>query len=123
MPIHCVKSVRILSFSGPYFPVFGLNMERYGVSLRIQSECEKLQTRKTSNTDTFHPVIITIEVVIRFSDLSRFILFSSSKSPNIFANTCLPILLRFRWERENMCFHFSPITIDLSLVSSPTHSF
>ena len=28
---HCMKSVRIRSFSGPYFPAFGLNTERYGV--------------------------------------------------------------------------------------------
>ena len=27
---HCMKSVRIWSFSGPYFPAFGLNTERYG---------------------------------------------------------------------------------------------
>ena len=25
--MHCVKSVRIWSFSGPYFPEFGLNTE------------------------------------------------------------------------------------------------
>ena len=25
---HCVKSVRIQSFSGPYFPAFGLNMDQ-----------------------------------------------------------------------------------------------
>ena len=31
MPEHGV-------FSGPYFPVFGLNTEIYGVNLRIQSE-------------------------------------------------------------------------------------
>ena len=36
------------AFSGPYFPAFGLNMERYEVSLRIQSECEKIRTRKNS---------------------------------------------------------------------------
>ena len=24
---HCMKSVRIRSYSGPHFPVFGLNME------------------------------------------------------------------------------------------------
>ena len=36
---HCVKNGFIRSFSGPYFPVFGLNAERYRVSLRIQSEC------------------------------------------------------------------------------------
>ena len=28
---HCVKSVLIRSFFDPYFPVFGLNTERYGV--------------------------------------------------------------------------------------------
>ena len=29
--MDCVKSVRICSFSGPHFPKFGLNTERYGV--------------------------------------------------------------------------------------------
>ena len=27
--VHCVKSVRIRSYSGPYFPAFGLSTERY----------------------------------------------------------------------------------------------
>ena len=27
-PFHCVKSVYIRNFSGPYFPAFGLNTER-----------------------------------------------------------------------------------------------
>ena len=54
---HCVKSVRIRSYSDPYFPAFGLNTERYFVSLRIQSECGKIWTRITPNTDTFHAVI------------------------------------------------------------------
>ena len=53
---HCVKSVNIRSYSGPYFPAFGLNTERYGVSLRIQSECGKMGTRITPNTDTLHAV-------------------------------------------------------------------
>ena len=35
-------------FSGPYFPAFGLNTERYRV--------EKIRTRKTPNTDTFQAV-------------------------------------------------------------------
>ena len=35
-------------FSSPYFPGFGLNKERYPVSLRIQSKCRKIQTRKNS---------------------------------------------------------------------------
>ena len=45
-----------LEFPGPFFPAFGLNTERYSVSLRIQSECEKTRTKKTPNTDTFHAV-------------------------------------------------------------------
>ena len=36
--VQCVKSVRIRSFSGPYFPAFGLNMKIYRANLRIQSE-------------------------------------------------------------------------------------
>ena len=35
-------------FSGPYFLAFGLNTERYFVSLCIQSECGKIRTKKTS---------------------------------------------------------------------------
>ena len=33
-----MKSVHIRSFYGPYFPAFRLNIERYGVFLRIQSK-------------------------------------------------------------------------------------
>ena len=29
----CVKSVYVRSYSGPHFPTFGLNTERYGVSV------------------------------------------------------------------------------------------
>ena len=32
---HCVKSVHILSYSGPHFPASGLNKEGYSISLRI----------------------------------------------------------------------------------------
>ena len=46
---HCVKSVRIRSFSNPYFPRFKLITERYSISLRIQSESGKMCTRKTPN--------------------------------------------------------------------------
>ena len=53
---HCVKSIRIWNYSGPYFPLFGLNTERYGVSLHIQSECGKMRIRTNTNTDTFHAV-------------------------------------------------------------------
>ena len=45
--IHCVKSVRIQSFSGPHFLSLGLNTESH-----IQSECGKMRTRKSPNTVT-----------------------------------------------------------------------
>ena len=56
--VQCVKSVHIWRFSGPYFAVFGLNTERYGVYLRIQSKCWKMRIRKTPNTDTFQEMYL-----------------------------------------------------------------
>ena len=41
---HCVKSVHIRSYFGPHFLAFGLNTERYFVSLHIQSECVRIQS-------------------------------------------------------------------------------
>ena len=35
-------------FSGPYFPVFGMNTEIYRANVRIQSEYRKMSTRKNS---------------------------------------------------------------------------
>ena len=58
--VHCVKSVRIRSYFGLHFPAFGLNTERYGVPLRIQSKCGKMRTRITPNTDNFHAVIFSM---------------------------------------------------------------
>ena len=43
-----MESVQIWSFSGPYFPAFGQNTERYFVWRDIQSECGKIRTRKNS---------------------------------------------------------------------------
>ena len=45
-PEHCVKSVRIRSFSGPYFPAFGLNTERYQVFLCIHPNAGKYGPEK-----------------------------------------------------------------------------
>ena len=53
---HCVKGVCIRSYSGTHFPSFGLNTERYFVSLRMLSECGKMWTRIIPNTDTFNAV-------------------------------------------------------------------
>ena len=33
--MHCVNSVRIQSYSGPYFPAFGLNMKMLMKMLKI----------------------------------------------------------------------------------------
>ena len=50
---HSVKSVRIQSYSGPYFPAFGLNTERYGVSLCIPSEHGKNADQNNSKYGPF----------------------------------------------------------------------
>ena len=55
--LDCVKNVRIRSYSGLHFPAFELTTEIYGVSLRIQSECGKMPTRITQNTDNFYAVL------------------------------------------------------------------
>ena len=46
--IHCMKNVRIHSFTGPYFLVFGLNKEIYIVNICIQSEYGKMRISKNS---------------------------------------------------------------------------
>ena len=46
----------IWSYSGPHFPAFGLNTERYSASLLSQSECGKMRTKITPNRDSFHAV-------------------------------------------------------------------
>ena len=42
------KAFKCEVFSGLYFPTFGLNTERYRVSLRIQSDGGKIRTQKDS---------------------------------------------------------------------------
>ena len=69
---HWVKSVRIWSYSGPHFAAFGLNAERYSVSLCIQSECGKIRTRITLNTEAFYAVRKTI---FSFSTCSKRMVF------------------------------------------------
>ena len=91
---HCVKSVSIRSFSGPYFPTFGLNTERYShVSLHIQSKCWKVLTRKTPNKDknTFH-VVESIPVSIMWIRLIFWITRNSTKNN--------PSLIQYQLLRE-----------------------
>ena len=74
---HYVKSVRIWSYSGPHFPAFGLNTERYEVSLPIQSKCEKMRTGITPNMGTFYAVPIfhyveTIQLICSTNQMTGF---------------------------------------------------
>ena len=92
---YCVKSERIRSYSGPHFPAFGLNTERYGVSLRIQSECRKMRTRINPNTDTCQAVSLlthllllkTIYFVLSSPSWTDSLL--STNQSNTFANSLL----------------------------------
>ena len=54
--LHCLKSVRIRSFSGTIFSAYGLNFQS-----NIQSKCGKIWTRKSPNTGTFHAVLDACE--------------------------------------------------------------
>ena len=61
--IHCVKNIRIRSYSSSYFPAFRLNIEEYGVSLHIQSKCEINTDRNNSDYGYFlHSVYFGPEI-------------------------------------------------------------
>ena len=52
-------------FSGLYFPAFRLNTERYSVSLRIQSKCRKMRTRRNSLFGHFsHSFILMFRTIL-----------------------------------------------------------
>ena len=56
---HCVKCVRIQSYSSPYFLAFRLNTKRYEVSLSILSpNAGKIWSRITANKDTCYTVVV-----------------------------------------------------------------
>ena len=81
---YCVKSVRIRSYSGPHFFAFGLNTERYSVSLRIQSECGKMWTRITPNVDAFYAVSDLILSAIKYVNSGPDKLFIYKRISNTF---------------------------------------
>ena len=66
-----VKSVRILSYYGPHFLVFGLNSKNNEVSLHIQSECGKMRSRITPNTDMFNAVSVNHDILKLFTSMLR----------------------------------------------------
>ena len=78
---HCVKNVQMRTFSGPYFPVFGLNTEIYSVNLRIQSKYRKIRTRKTPHLDDFYALHVKQKSMER-----QRCLFLSESYPNFASN-------------------------------------
>ena len=64
MIITAWKVSKYRVFSGPYFPVFGLNTEIYGVNLRIQSKYGKIRTRKNSVLGHFSPSVLLVKDLI-----------------------------------------------------------
>ena len=70
--LHYVKSVQVRNFSGPCFPVFGLNMEIYCVNHRIHSKYGKIRTRKTPYLDTFDTVLVAYLINKIFTSLCFF---------------------------------------------------
>ena len=49
--VHCVKSVRIWSYSVPHFPAFGLNTERYWTEYREILCISPYSVQMRENTD------------------------------------------------------------------------
>ena len=69
---RCVKSVQIRSFSGPYFPVFGLNTEIYGYEISVFSpNTGKYGPEKTPYLDTLHAVSADHNVIVSFETVIR----------------------------------------------------
>ena len=60
LELHCAKRVRSRSYSSPHFPAFGLNKERYSVSLRIQSECGKIRENADQNNSEYGLFFYTV---------------------------------------------------------------
>ena len=115
--ILCVKRVFIRSYSGPSFLAFGLNMERNSVSLRIQSECGKMRTRITLNTENFYAVIpivllSSIISVIKCSNvfkehLSVTVSVSNQEFARVQQSSLKFISSYFKWDITRKCLWWS----------------
>ena len=116
LSMHCVKSVQIRSFFWSVFPAFGLNAERYKVSLRIQSECGKIRTRKNpvsghfSRSDSY-------SILKNLADLSLVILINYSYGKHL------------RWralltpKRRNPFLQSSPSPMFVGVLDELRHNF
>ena len=101
--IYCVKSVRIRSYSGRYFPAFGLNT--------VQLECGKIWTRITPNIDTSYSNILS-------STFSVFINASCRKwTANVEATK---LVIHFHWKHEMSHLGFRDWVNNYSRIASAT---
>ena len=118
---HCVKSVRIRSFSGPHFSAFGLNTKRYSESLRIQSKCGKMRTRITPNTDTFYAVyrflsaITTKSICEKCFTFPRFVDLKIQKTCFLVSGFFKPIFWQKLTLCQKLCKNFFVIGLTLNL--------
>ena len=103
---HCLKSVQTRSFSGPYFTVFGLNLEKYSVSLRIQSDAAKYRPEKTPFLDTFHAVK-NLVVFIKLKNIANSHFSSDKFFPII--NSFLLIVIIFSFCLKSICSKFAKL--------------
>ena len=82
-----MKGVSIQNFSGPNFPAFRLNNERYPVSLRIYSKYEKNSEQKNSEYGRFsHSDYIFFSLIRRKYSVDTIlsVTFSNEKTKRIF---------------------------------------
>ena len=85
--------------------------ERYSASLRIQSECGKIQTRITPNTNTFFAVLIT--AIFHSAVVPRAISYSSAICVSQWK-----IVVRFMgpsWDTSTLSrdFHFDGVALEI----------
>ena len=93
LPEKCPIKYGVISVL--YFPAFGLNTERYEVTLRIQSECGKIRTRNNSVFGHFSCSVSDKKFIVKFSVKFKFNVkfFYSKWSPKMFKNAiCVGIL-------------------------------
>ena len=118
--VYCVKRVCIRSFSGPYFPAFGLNTESSEVSLRIQSECEKMRPGETPKTDTFDAVVVCYDKIIYYRDIFRIL---SSICDRAFLQKQLTPFIRYIfWQKRTVTDVFFCRQYASLLTKSYSHS-
>ena len=91
--MHCVKSIRIRSFFGLYFPTFELNTNKYSAPLCIKSKRGKIRVRKIPNKSTFQASIFFLFYFFYLSFLSRTLLNhrTAGEGGRHFFNSSLPL--------------------------------